>query len=295
MKYDDKKKNKALVYIAKDMNIKDIQQELGISLSTLYRWKKSEQQKIMMIKTSLNMRNLMKKNENDQALAICEEEECQNDGVVQSQKITLLMRMNTKESIQEALSICNKEEFQNNEFIQSQKIKILLKINVEENLQEVLAICNREEFKDNKIINKQKKYALLLLKYFKSIKAQLITVPLQFLKEIKKHQLSLSEIESLDISDWNKMVLTCAFYDNENYSKKMILDYLKSQIQVYMEDENALKGINKLKSKLEQKSSFFDMNFYKDMLDYNVYLPKKQKKLQRLKKKLEENLDIYLN
>ena len=154
MAYSVEIKNNVRERLEKGQEFKTISEELNISVSTIYNWKKEcdkeneskesiEEEK----ETSKEIRKLIKLRQFNEALQLIVK--YPNNVVIQSQRINILIY---KGKLEEAKRIGYREEFRNNEAIQSQMITIAIK---EGNLEEAKRIGNREKFRNNGAIQSQ--------------------------------------------------------------------------------------------------------------------------------------------
>lgn len=225
----------------------------------------------------------------DEMLEICNKEEFANNKDVQSQKINILMKLIEKEQklgnkdkvakyYDEILEICNKEIFGKTPEIQSQKITIIMKLVEKEQelgnkekvaryYDEMLEICNKEIFTSNPIIQfqktqiQEKKEQNLLVNDMLEKDSNII------LNSIQDNFINLEEINSIEISISEQIIYTVAFYEKNNFSQKLILNYIKSKMKECASDLETLNILNKLKNKIIQNIRIFDVVFYQKLLD----------------------------
>lgn len=91
---DENLKNKVLVCLAKNISVKDINLELNVSMTTIYRWKKRYESEIKLIQKSIEVKTLIKQERYIEALEICEKPEFLGDETIQSQRRTILKNYN---------------------------------------------------------------------------------------------------------------------------------------------------------------------------------------------------------
>jgi len=151
MAYSEEIKNKVLVSLANNIDIKDIASKLNISISTIYRWKKENVDEIAIIKVSLKLRELIKSGNYLEAFELASEERFKKDFLVQSQRITCLIKLGR---VKEALELASKERFKNYFPIQSQRITCLINLG---RVKEALELASEERFKNYLPIQNQRK------------------------------------------------------------------------------------------------------------------------------------------
>jgi len=157
MAYSEEIKNKVLVSLANNIDIKDIASKLNISISTIYRWKKENVDEIAIIKVSLKLRELIKSGNYLEAFELASEERFKKDFLVQSQRITCLIKLGR---VKEALELASKERFKNYFPIQSQRITCLIKLG---RVKEALELTSEDRLKDNFTIQSQRITCLIKL------------------------------------------------------------------------------------------------------------------------------------
>ncbi len=239
---------------------------------------------------------LIRQKRYNEALVICNNPLFQKDGSIQSQKVTILIK---QEKYEEALVICNNPLFAEYDSIQSQKVTILRK---QKKYDEALVICNNPLFAESVIIQIQKKNILdknpdlkdtLLAEDVEQMMTDEISGSIAFslLNNIKNRSISLVTIHESSVSSLEKIILTVSFYEMEEYSPKMILNYIKSQINECKDNQEALQILNQLKIRMLQRGRFFDIVFYQKLLLCNINI---QEELLSVRNNLENLRDDNL-
>lgn len=172
--------------------------------------------------------------------------------------------------------MCNEERFKDYFIIQSQRITCLVKLG---RYEEALDICNEDRFSNFLSIQRQKDYLVKKLKFKKprTQKHNNITNKiniLALLQSIKDKETSLEELNNLNIPNYQKAILTMAIYEVENYDISVAIYFLKSLKQKYNDNRNMLNIIKKLNERLKIKRKLFDINFYLKLLNTPVEEPK---------------------
>ena len=159
MAYSEEVKNEAKEMLAKGKKVKQVSEEMKISVATIYKWKKEVEEKTVekieerylksqsnkpiqdAIDTSKEIKKLIGLKRFNEAMRLTEK--YLENPVIQSQRVKILI-INRK--YQEAKRIGRREEFINDAPIQSQMITIVIK---EGDLEEAKRIGRREEFINN--------------------------------------------------------------------------------------------------------------------------------------------------
>lgn len=305
MTYDETEKKKVLVRLAKNIDVEDISLELNVSVTTIYEWRKRYEAEIFFIKTSLEVRDLVRQKKYNEALEICSREEFLHNNILQSQRVTLLM---LQKKYNKALEICSKEEFLNHEVMQSQRVTILI---ILKRYDEALEICSREDFLNDEPLQSQRITVLMIQRRYDealeicnreeflnsaSLKNQKEKVLIQqgdytlLLNKIKQREIIFDEIKTCNICPLEKIILTVALYEAKKYPQKISLNYLKPYFLEYENDNEALNILNLLKERLMQKNYAFDIEFYQ-------YLIMKNKRIEERNQLLavKENLNEHKN
>lgn len=230
---------------------------------------------------------LIKLGKYSEALEICNRPDVQNFEAIQSQKITIFIKLG---KYLDALEICNRKEFQTWEPIQMQKIAILLKLT---KYKEALDICNLEKFKDADKFLVRKRIITNLMEYLEMIQNSEPLDYIDILNKIKNHSISLTEIESLNITDWYKTLFKLAYYEAEKISLRTKLNLLSSKIRLYGNNLLFIDLLKKIKIHIEQKIAYFDITFYLSIFKECSVLPD-LRTIYKFKNSLEENEKLVL-
>ena len=166
MAYTIELKNEAKERLRNGEKANVISEQMGISLSTIYKWKKEiqaekieniEELKIVderkerkereEIKLSMQIKKLIKASKFKEAISLCDR--YPDNPTMQGKKMKILINL---KKYNEARKIGNKEEFVNNSSIQAQMMMIEIK---KGNLEKAKQIGNREGFQDKMSIQSQ--------------------------------------------------------------------------------------------------------------------------------------------
>lgn len=226
---------------------------------------------------------LIKLERYDEAISICENPLYLDSSRIQYQKILALMEKEDEESLKEALALCNRfpRDFQ----IQTLKISLLMQLG---NFELALMTASKKEFRH--YIPIQVKIVDILLSQDKIeealsfLKDERFKDCIQMQKRLKKldkipreHTSSASisireqitdieAINSLEIPESKRMILTVAFYEKNNYPINAILNYLKHQKEVFYIDHVMLKIIKCLVSHVKERNKVLNYAFYESMM-----------------------------
>ena len=229
--------------------------EYGISNSTLYKWKKEikVESKEIQVNTSEIKKNitklqsevkkLVKDGELVEALKLidsCDMVSKQLD----IQKASILYRMGTLKSLVDAKELYGK--YLDDNYVLPLYNKVVSAIKVRKNGKS-LNFHKKRSIPKNKLNIKDNENEKLIAK--------------SLLTKLYCDSITLDEINNSDISDYNKTVLTIAYY--EKYNKKTGLSYIKKKKNEYSDDKEKIKVINFLTERLKiSKKSFFDVSLY---------------------------------
>lgn len=160
MSYPVKVKQAIQKRIKEGEKLEQIREETGISVPTLYNWKRElKEERISEItkevpkqtadevETSIKIKRLINLNRLEEAYTLTEK--YPNNKIIQSQRITILV---LQEKYNEAKYVCIQKENQDNALIQSQLITVLKE---EENLEAAERICKKTIFKNFDSIQSQ--------------------------------------------------------------------------------------------------------------------------------------------
>lgn len=252
MTYSKKLKEKILKRMVKGVSLRKINRDTAIKMTILHKWKKSkfvsEGKKYMRaVETSKEITQLIKQGRMEEAKEKCRE--FPNDGVIQSQYITILIKEGTKESLEEARRIAKDKIFKNNESIKA-KLKI-----VEDLL---------ENFKFDGNMLKTHDISSRHSNVLDDIKTRLYYnhITLDFVQEIKQ--------DNSELTQWEKTIVLLAIYDKQK-SQKMSAQILKEAKKTFANDNEKVKVLNKLQNAiLSKKSRVFSWGMFDEILDWKL-------------------------
>ena len=288
MAYSEEVKKAVLKRIADGEKVKNISEDLGISVATLYKWKNSSgsndiESETEAKKVSVEIGELILENKLEEAKERCKE--FPKYEPIQSQYITILMKEGTKESLEEAKEKC--KEFSKYEPIQLQYIKILINEGTRESLTKAQKICNNPYFRNNKhIANKLQQINMALVfapkqesrvsseitndptapanSFLNEIRTRLYDddITPQFIEQIKKNESGLDE--------WSKTIALVAIYDKQK-NVKASSQALKAAKKFFESDADKVKELNKLQDVvLSKKARIFDLNRFDQLLKWTM-------------------------
>ena len=198
---------------------------------------------------------MIKQRELNKALALCTEENCNENISILSQKITILIK---QRKLNKALALCTEEKCNENSIILSQKITILLKLHREE---EALFLCEQ---------NKQKP---MILSLYQSILQTIssvcfekpdVTEVIIMLAHLYNNSCTVSMIENSSLNTWEKIILKIGYYER-NHSKKA-LSILKKEIAEHQFDKKQLTILKQSLERVKKHSPYFDIAYYNHIL-----------------------------
>ncbi len=198
---------------------------------------------------------LTKQRKLNKALALCTEEKCNENIIILSQKITILIK---QRKLNKALALCTEEKCNENSIILSQKITILLKLHREE---EALFLCEQ---------NKQKP---MILSLYQSILQTIssvcfekpdVTEVIIMLAHLYNNSCTVSMIENSSLNTWEKIILKIGYYER-NHSKKA-LSILKKEIAEHQFDKKQLTILKQSLERVKKHSPYFDIAYYNHIL-----------------------------
>ena len=229
------------------------------------------------------------------ALGLCEIPDAQNDLVIVSQKIKLLMMMGNYLS---ALLECTEERCESTA-ICLQKISCLIRLG---RYDEALEACTEERCQENERIAKEKEFLLSMKK--KDVKSQdnqrmsgkkkSYTSPIlnqeknqttsswlhpyikTCLTQLYQGTLSLEILETPLLTMIERIILTCAHYDKTDRSRG--LHYLKNQLTIYEFTEEETKILKECLERLKMNKKIFDVTFYNQLLLKYAYTRVQERK-----------------
>lgn len=233
----------------------------------------------------LEIVDLVKEKNYEEALKKCEEEYCEKNLNIQSQKIKILYEMGHGDK---ALEECNREFCRDNLTILSQKFSILIRFGKYE---EVLNECKEEYCEKNISIRCLKNEALTLKTNLELSKKRRANVSVNskkrldlFLTQIYYDDIDIEQIKELNIDNCEKIILQIAYYEKHN--KALGIRFVKSVKQNFEWTEEQRKIINRLSERLLiKKTIIFDIQLYCEILkcsidfNYKVSSEKNEEKL----------------
>lgn len=206
------------------------------------------------------------------------------DGVPAVPQIKFLM---DDDRLEEALKLCNDSKNENDVIIQSQKVKILLLLFAKKHekklLNDALEVC--QKYVGNEVFDIQsEKIKRLLLKYFDiqiedNNSFSPVTISLEkelnciqniqltdLLTNIYYDTITKQEIENSSVDTWNKILLLTAYYEKNN--KTAGASYLKRIKKEYQDIPDKKKILNLLYGRLASKKlGIFDICVYTGYLN----------------------------
>lgn len=226
---------------------------------------------------------LIKLKRYDDAITICDNPLYSESSIIQYQKIHALMELADEESLTKALSLC--EKFPKDYQIQTLKISILILLDktqlaldfalknefrhyipiqvqivdilVSQNqVQEALTFLNDERFKDCMQMQKRRR------KLEKAPKDNIRSTA----NNIREQICDIEGINSLEIPESKRMILTVAFYEKNNYPVNAILNYLRHQKESADSDQSMLKIIRCLILHVKEQNKIINYGFYERIL-----------------------------
>ena len=258
MDLTNKKINKILVRIAKEIPFEEISKEFNMPIKTIEEIKASNKTRIHYIKVSLKIRTLMNEEKYDEALNIATNPKYLNNSIIQSQRILILINQN---KLKEALDVCNSCRFYSDKNIQSHRKKI------------------------TKLIQESENSKISIYDIYPNLN--------KITSDLRNNLLTIEDINKCNITIWQKDLLILMFYEKEKFPEKVILNYLKELIKKHENNEIALKALNIIKNKLLQKKAIFNIEFYEPFLALNINIEEEKKKLLETKKQLNHKKKKY--
>lgn len=258
-------------------------------------------------KLSKLIKKYMQENELEKALELCTEENCINNVIIQKQKITIFLKLNKLEDVIKEAEKAHKRT-KNDGFINFKLIAISRQIQIlinEKEYERALELCMEENCVNDKVIQSQKNKLSMLKEDQEDIKQVYETVkdnvyiqvkPIiadriisinDLLTKIYFDDIKLEELNRETLNDWEKLVLTIAFYEKHDKEKAMsFLNSVSLQMNLSMEQK---KSLNKLKEKISiKKKTFVDWEIYCNILNCVIdfdYNPEKKGDI------MEENIE----
>ena len=190
------------------------------------------------------------------ALEVCDK--FPNCKQIQSQKASILVKLN---EFEEAIKVCDK--FPDYEYTVSKKISILVKLN---RVDEALNLCNK--FLYFKVVREQKEKILESLKnnsIFVDDTDTILKLSLNFLNSIYSNDITENDILYCDLNDEIKFILLFAFYKQQNYPKRYLLNFIASTITI--NNLNLPQNIyNSLLEQAKSNSKVFNVFYYYELI-----------------------------
>ena len=78
--------------------------------------------------------------------------------------------------------------------------------------------------------------------------------------------LTQSDLDSINVNDLERIILTVALYDKQNLPLSILFKYLKEKLVEYSEEEEMFKLIQSLFLRMKSKRRIFDLKYYKNLL-----------------------------
>lgn len=299
MAYSSEVKSQILKRIAGKEKIKYISEETGISMQTLYNWKKQMNNKEDNNEESMKeekaaskkIKKLIEIEEYDKAAKIVER--YPNNLIIQSQMVTIAIRQGDYKKAKEIGA-----KFEDYAPIQSQMLTIAIK---EEDFQTVEEIKNK--FKDNNIIQKQvekfysyKKKSRIVNKTNSNeditaeCKEELDKLKTKIYYDKIDEKLIEDINDSTDLTDYQKTIILLSICEKKKMAKRakqIVHSYMTSK-----KDETSI--INELLARIESKKvKIFDMGTYDIILgwEFDEQLAKQynsEKETEKITKKKKE-------
>ena len=252
----------------KTTSVSKLSLEYGISVTTLYKWKKEividedksinlendsnekESEKITNItKLQSEIKKLSENGKFYEALKLADSIPGPNKQI-DIQKASVLYKMGTLKSLIEAKNIY--EKYLDNSFILSLYNKVLNAIKIRKKNKRLNFYSKKDAPKNEILIEETEK---LILK--------------NLLTKLYCGTITLDEINESNIDLYKKTLLTIAYY--EKYNKKMGIRYIKELKDLFSEDKSKLKIINFFTERLKiNKKTIFDISLYSKYIGCHV-------------------------
>ena len=276
--YDQKIKDGVIKRVMLGELIKDVSEDTGVSIGTIRRWVKEYKEKM-----DSNSKSITDSEKGFLQLVLDEDNLLVN--------VDRLIREGLLDAV---LKLFDNEEFKYNANMQIMRINILINL---DRLEEALCLCESLEFLKNKEIRLLQRRILnmMLNKKRMQLKMDLIRVlknrldsqqdiqsnemPIEVDNKIKKANsasllrdiynnkiLTQSDLDSINVNDLERIILTVALYDKQNLPLNILFKYLKEKLVEYSEEEEVFKLIQSLFLKMKSKRRIFDLEHYKNLL-----------------------------
>lgn len=276
--YDQKIKDGVIKRVMLGELIKDVSEDTGVSIGTIRRWVKEYKEKM-----DSNSKSITDSEKGFLQLVLDE-----------NNLLVNVDRLIREGLLDEVLKLFDNEEFKYNVNMQIMRINILINL---DRLEEALCLCESLEFLKNKEIRllQRRIINMMLNKKRMQLKMDLIRVlknrlesqqdiesnemPIEADNKIKKANstsilfeiynnkiLTQSDLDSININDLERVILTVALYDKQNLPLNILFKYLKEKLVEYSEKEEIFKLIQSLFLKMKSKRRIFDLEYYKNLL-----------------------------
>ena len=276
--YDQKIKDGVIKRVMLGELIKDVSEDTGVSIGTIRRWVKEYKEKM-----DSNSKSITDSEKGFLQLVLDEDNLLVN--------VDRLIREGLLDAV---LKLFDNEEFKYNANMQIMRINILINL---DRLEEALCLCESLEFLKNKEIRllQRRIINMMLNKKRMQLKMDLIRVlknrlesqqdiessemPIEADNKIKKANsasllrdiynnkiLTQSDLDSININDLERIILTVALYDKQNLPLNILFKYLKEKLVEYIEEEEMFKFIQSLFLRMKSKRRIFDLEYYKNLL-----------------------------
>ena len=276
--YDQKIKDGVIKRVMLGELIKDVSEDTGVSIGTIRRWVKEYKEKM-----DSNSKSITDSEKGFLQLVLDE-----NNLLV---NVDRLIREGLLDAV---LKLFDNEEFKYNVNMQIMRINILINL---DRLEEALCLCDSLEFLKNKEIRllQRRIINMMLNKKRMQLKMDLIRVlkykldsqqdiessemPIKSDNKVKKANstsilceiynnkiLTQCDLDSININDLERVILTVALYDKQNLPLNILFKYLKEKLVEYSEEEEIFKLIQSLFLRMKSKRRIFDLKYYKNLL-----------------------------
>ncbi len=278
MAYSEQIKKEVKERLAKGEKVKQISEQTGISVATLYKWKKE----IQVQNEKKNSKEERKEVDKEEKIASKEIKRLIKLGqldkaskltvkyplvpIIQSQRVAIAIR---KGEYKEAKRIGYQEQFKNNGPIQSQMITVAIR---KGEYKEAKRIGYQEQFKNDSLIQPQIE-SISETKNFNNKNEQTSKILNQIATKLYYGKIDDDDIkeikESREIPDFEKNLILLAIYEKQKDVAKV-----KRLVQNYKKGNEKSKN-NKLFNMIMQriqskKTKIFDYGFYSELLHWEI-------------------------
>ena len=276
--YDQKIKDGVIKRVMLGELIKDVSEDTGVSIGTIRRWVKEYKEKM-----DSNSKSITDSEKGFLQLVLDEDNLLVN--------VDRLIREGLLDAV---LKLFDNEEFKYNANMQIIRINILINL---DRLEEALNLCESLEFLKNKKIKLLQRKIISMMVYKKSMQLKMDLIralknrlesqqdiessemPIESDNKIKKANsssilrdiynnkiLTQSDLDSINVNDLERIILTVALYDKQNLPLSILFKYLKEKLVEYSEEEEMFKLIQSLFLRMKSKRRIFDLKYYKNLL-----------------------------